>query len=182
MFKSCFLWIGFLIPFFCMGQTGFVGFSVNPKVGVFNNNSDEGGFLAGFEFSKIKNNTTFSVDYFLFGEFTLMDPIPADMYNQIGLTIGKFNQNRYFRLQYQAGIAPFFGKMHKESISGIAGTPSYRYYETNNFFTIGLAGKLAFKFLPLKQLALGIDLQTNLNFKNCMFFPCLSLEIGKLRP
>ncbi len=170
----------FLLPCkYLKGETDFKGFSVNPGVGVFYN--ADGGFLLGMQFSKFKNSTIYSVDYFGFGEFTLMDPIPGNTYNQIGLMIGKNNRHKIFRLQYQGGIAPFFGKLHQEQISGEPDMPSYQYYVTDKFLTVGLVAKLGFKLLLTKNFAIGAALHTNVNLKRSVFFPSLGLEIGKLK-
>ena len=164
------------------GQESFDGFSVNPQIGVYYvTTSDDGGFLAGLQFSKLKNNTIYSVDYYHFGEFTLMDPLPANSYNQVGFMIGKYNHHKYWRLVYQCGIAPFFGKIYSEDVGGDPGTSSYQYYSTDKFFTLGLAGKLGFRLLLTKHIALGADFHANLNLKQSLFFPCIALEIGKLK-
>ena len=163
------------------GQSTFKGFSVNPKFGAYSQFKENQGFTGGIEFNRFNGNTIYSVDYFLFGEFSLMDPVPNDVFNQIGFMIGRYTGNKYFRIEYQGGLAPFFGKIRTESLSGTPGTPSYRYYEEDKFFTLGLAVKLGFKIVPLKQISLGIDVQTNLNLKQPVFFPCLSLEIGRLK-
>lgn len=170
-----------IISIVVQGQPEFEGFSINPKIGIYGQNSDDGGFVGGIELNKLKHNTIYSIDYYLFGEFTLMDPIPADVYNQIGIMIGKYVGKKYFRFQYQAGAAPFFGKIMTEMISGEPGTPSYNYYEKDQFFTLGLVAKAGFKLIPARQFAVGIDLQTNLNSKRSVFYPCISLEIGKLK-
>ena len=143
-------------------------------------NSD-GGVTAGLELDVYKGNTLYSIDYFIFGEFTIMNPIPGDALNQIGLMIGTFTDNKFFRIQYQGGFAAFFGKKYSESISGEPGTSSYRYYEEDVFFTPGLAAKLGLKLVPFNFLSVGIDFQTNLNLKQPVFFSCLSLEVGRLK-
>lgn len=164
------------------GQEDFNGFSIQPQIGVYYNaNPDDGGFLAGLQLSKFKNQTIYSVDYFGFGEFTLMDPIPANIYNQVGFMIGKYNRHKVFRLLYQGGIAPFFGKIYSEDIEGEPGTPDYQYYSTDNFFTIGAVGKVGFRLILTKNLALSADFHVNLNLKQSLFFPTAGLEIGKLR-
>ena len=163
-------------------QESFNGFSINPQIGVYYNaNPEDGGFLAGLQLNKFKNQTIYSVDYFRFAEFTLMDPIPDNSYNQLGLMIGKYNHHEVFRLLYQGGVAPFFGKMYSEDISGDPGTPDYEYYSTDKFFTVGLLGKLGFRLILTKNIALSADFHVNLNLKQSLFFPSVGLEIGKQR-
>lgn len=169
------------IFFNASGQSSITGFSVNPKIGIYSHFNESEGFTGGIEIDLFEDNTIYSIDYFLFGEFTLMDPVPDDVYNQIGFMIGKYTDKKFFRVQYQLGLAPFFGKMNTESLSGEPGTPSYRYYEEDKFFTLGLVAKLGFKLVPVKQISIGIDVQTNLNLKQPVFFPCLSLEVGRLK-
>ena len=168
-----------ILPSFSLnasGQSTFKGFSINPKAGGYGD-----GFTGGMELGFFSGNTIYSVDYFQSGEFTLMDPVPADEFNQIGFMIGKYIDFNFIRVTYQGGIGPFFGKMRTESISGEPGTPSYRYYEEDKFFTPGVVAKFGLKLIPFRYFSLGVDVQTNLNLKRSLFFPCLSLEFGLLK-
>ncbi len=163
------------------GQSAFKGFSVNPKVGTYSHFKENQGYTVGIEFNRFKGNTIYSVDYFYIQEFTLFNSVPDDVFNQIGFMIGKYTGGEFLRIEYQGGLAPVFGKINTESLSGNPGTPSYRDYKEDKFFTLGLAAKLGLKIVPLKFVSLGIDLQTNFNLKQSLFFTCLSLEIGRLK-
>ncbi len=174
----------FFLSFCCFNSSGqsFTGYSINPKAGIYRPYDNyDGGVTGGLELDAYKGNTIYSIDYFVFGEFTLMDPIPADAFNQLGFMIGTYTRQKFFRVLYQAGLAAFFGKRYTESVNGYGGTSSYSYYEEDRFFTPGLAAKLALKVVPFNFLSLGIDLQTNINLKQPVFFPCLSLEVGRLK-
>lgn len=163
------------------GQAAFEGFSVNPNVGSYSNYKENQGFTIGAEFSRFKGNTIYSIDYFYLHEFTLFNSVPDDVFSQIGFMAGKYSDRKFFRIEYQGGLAPVFGRINTESVSGVPGTPSYRYYEEDKFFTIGLVATLGFKIIPIRQMSVGVDLQTNLNLKQSLFFPCISLEIGHLK-
>jgi hypothetical protein len=177
IFFTCLLCFGSL-----SAQTEFRGFAVNPGVGIYyNTEPDDAGFLVGLQLSKLKNQTIYSVDFYSFGEFTLMDPIPGNTYNQLGLMVGKSNRHKYFRLRYQGGIAPFFGKMYSENIIGEPGSPDYSYYKTDRIFTLALIGKMGLKILLTKNFAIGADLHVNINSKSSLIFPTVGLEIGKLK-
>lgn len=179
---SGFLFVFLLLLYFgASAQPAFKGFSVNPKAGIYSHFNENQGFGVGIALNRFIGNTIYSVDYLLFGEFSLMDPVPDDVFNQIGFMIGRYTNNTFFRIEYQGGIAPFFGKIYSESVSGTPETPSYRYYEEDKFFTLGLVAKLGLKIVPLKQMSIGIDVHANLNLKRSVFFPCLSLEIGRLK-
>lgn len=162
-------------------QSVFKGFSVNPKVGTYSHFNENQGFTAGIEFNRFNGNTIYSVDYFFAQEFTLFDPVPDDGFNQIGFMIGKYSGGEFLRIEYQGGLALFFGEIYSEAQSGTPGTPSYRYYEADKFFTVGLAAKLGLKIVPLKFVSGGIDVLANLNLKQPLIFTCLSLEIGRLK-
>jgi hypothetical protein len=81
---------------------------------------------------------------------------------------GKYYGDKLFRAQLQGGIAAI-----REIGPSEPSDP--------NFFTAGLVLKTGLKFIPLHFLSLGLDLQSNLNFKKPLFMPLLSIEIGRLR-
>jgi hypothetical protein len=177
-----FLFVFLLLLYFgASAQSAFKGFSVNPKAGIYSHFNENQGFGGGIALNRFIGNTIYSVEYLAFGEFTLMDPVPDDVFHHIGFMAGRYTNNTFFRIEYQGGIAPFFGKRYSESVSGTPGTPSYRYYEEEKFFTLGLAAKLGLKILPFKHMGVGLDIHANLNLKRTVFFPCFSLEIGRLK-
>jgi len=147
------------------GQSAFKGYSVSFKMGTYNNFNENQGLTAGAEFKRFIGNTIYSVDYIYAQEFTLFDPVPDDVFNQIGFMAGKYSGGEFLRYEYQGGLAPVFGKFYSEHKSGTPGTSSYRYYEENKFFTVGLAVKLGLKIVPLKFVSVGIDVLANINIR-----------------
>lgn len=163
------------------GQSAFKGYSASFKMGTYNNFNENQGLTASAEFKRFIGNTIYSVDYIYAQEFTLFDPVPDDVFNQIGFMAGKYFGSEFFRIEYLGGLAPAFGKFYSERKSGTPGTSSYRYYEEDKFFTVGLAAKLGLKIVPLKFVSGGIDVLANLNLKHPLIFTSLSLEIGRLK-
>ena len=149
----------------------FDGFAVNTKIGPPFTKLDGNDLpSAGIEVNILKNEFIYSLDY-----------IAHDFLNQnqLGIMIGKYKGDKYFRIQYQAGINMFWGKYSTTSttqpwINTDRGSRS-------SFYTAGAITKVGLKFIPLKNLSVGTDLLINLNFKNTMFIPMLSVEVGNLR-
>jgi len=156
------------------------GFSINPKIGLYKTTSDKEGFAGGLELNFFKNKFLFSTDYYRFEEFVLFES-PSEYFNQIGLMAGKYNENGIFRLQYQVGLGLIWGLKRTtiilENPPGLFNTQ----YESKDFIAVGFIPKLGFKFIPFSFLSIGIDLQANINLKNTVFTPLISLEIGDLR-
>lgn len=163
------------------GQLKIDGYSINPKLAVYDGIENGGGFIGGAELNVLRNKFIYSLDYYRYEEFLIFGPDPSEYYNQIGLMIGKYVGDELFRFQYQAGIAPFWGIRRTELIKEGIGIFSSDYHEKENFFTIGITLKLGFKIVPTSFLSIGIDLQTNMNLENTVYMPMLSVEIGKLR-
>jgi len=105
---------------------------------------------------------------------------PQEYFNQIGIMIGSYVGEKLFRLQYQGGIATFWG-MRRTEIIGKGGLFSGDVYKGKDFFTAGLVFKLGFKEIPLKQLSFGLDFQANINSENPLYMAMFSVEIGNLR-
>ena len=149
----------------------FDGFAINPKIGPgFTKLGGNDLPSAGLEINILKNKFIYSLDYIT---HNFLDQ------NQIGIMMGKYKGDKYFRIQYQAGINMFWGKYSTTGttqpwINTSGGSSS-------SFYTVGAITKVGLKFIPLKNLSIGTDLLINLNFKNTMFMPILSIEIGKLR-
>jgi hypothetical protein len=162
----------FFALFYCFtfanGQSKTSGFSINPKMGIYNWDGNYWeGFVGGVEFNYFKEGWIFSVDYLNFAEFELFSI--EDHFSQSGIMIGRYYGNRLLRMQFQGGIAPIWGTKH-ENNSDFTG-----------FFTLGLVLKSGFKFIPFRFFSVGLDLQSNFNNKKFAFMPLLSFEIGKLR-
>lgn len=157
------------------------GFSINPKLGIFNWGAYDAGFNGGFELNVFKNKFIYSADYYRFEELVLFTPSPAQYYNQIGIMMGQFVGEELFRFQYQAGIAPIWGIKRTGLIQEGTGLLSTDYYDYKNFSTVGLVAKLGFKIYPAPYFSIGIDLQANINLENTVYMPMISIEIGKLR-
>jgi len=154
------------------------GFSINPKVGFYKANKDKEGFTSGVELNVFNNESLFSADYYRFEEFTLFKS-PDEYFNQIGLMVGKYNEQGNFRFQYQAGLGLMWGLKRSESI---AATSLFNTeFESENFTTIGFIPKLSIQIIPFSFLSLGIDFQANINKENSVFMPLISIGIGKFR-
>jgi len=155
------------------------GFAINPKIGPAFAEYDLNSMPSmGIGFNIIKNNFIYSIDYI--GHDILAALIlDSPSQNQLGAMMGKYLGERYFRIQYQAGINMFWGEYDSpgetQPFIGIGGGPN------SSFFTIGAASNVGLKYIPSKKFSIGIDLLLNLNFKNSMFMPMLSIEFGELR-
>ncbi len=148
----------------------FDGFAINPKFGpAFS--VDGGNDLPSFglEINLLKNKFIYSLEYIA---HDFLDQ------NQLGIMMGKYKGDKYFRIQYQGGINLFWGEYYTpgETQPWIGGSGS-----TSSFFTAGVVSKVGLKFIPLKNLSIGVDLQVNINFEKTLFLPMFSIEIGKLR-
>jgi hypothetical protein len=154
------------------------GFAINPKIGpVFSADGGNEQPVIDLEINVFKNKYIYSLEFLGYdkpGALIINDPSQ----NQLGLMMGKFNGEKYFRIQYQAGINMFWGEFSNPGSSNpwIAGSSS-----RSSFFTVGAVSKVGFKYIPLKNLSIGIDFQINLNSVKTLYMPMFSLEIGKLR-
>ncbi len=187
-FRKTHLSLIILMLFFCgkaSGQNSKInidGYSINPKVGFFYWTNADGGFIKGAELNILQNNFIYSADFYQFEEFTFLGPTPSEYHNQIGVMIGKYKGDKIFRLQYQAGVAAFWGIKRTELIYKDPGMFSFtEKYDSKQFFTAGLTTKLGLKIIPLPFLSIGIDLQANFNPERSTYMPMISIEIGKLR-
>ena len=154
------------------------GFAINPKIGP-TFSVDGGNALPsmGVEFNILKNKFIYSIDYIghdILAALILNDPSQ----NQLDIMMGKYKGEKYFRIQYQAGINIFWGKFSNPGSSNpwIGGSSS-----SSSFFTVGAVSKVGLKYIPLKNLSVGIDFQINLNSVKTLYMPMFSIEIGKLR-
>lgn len=156
-------------------------FAINPKMGMYNSLNKSDGFAYGIEIGIEQNELLYSLDYYRLDEFTLFGPNPSENYNQLGIMTGDYIGEQYWRLHYQTGLSLFWGTKRTNLISGGSGWFGGSTYDTENFYTIGLPVKLGFKFVPFWFLAIGIDLQANVNLRNSVIMPLISLELGNLR-
>ena len=175
--------IFFISPNESIGQTSNAkldGFSINPKFGLYKAFEDKEGFTGGAELNVLKQNFLFSAEYYEFEEFVLFES-PTEHFNQLGLMVGKYNDNGIFRLQYQLGLGLMWGVKRTELI--IKDPPIFfnTQFESKDFIALGVATKIGFKIIPFSFLSIGIDLQANINLENTVFIPFISVEIGKLR-
>jgi hypothetical protein len=155
------------------GQAEFNGYAFNPKAGICIG-KDFQGFGAGLEFSLITNKSVWSFDVYLAENMSILGDSNAK-FRQAEILFGKYIGTEHTRLQYQGGLAPTWG------IKKGYYTDTGDYIEEESYMTFGLTGKLGLKLLVSHSVSFGVDLQGNLNLKNPMFFPSVSIEIGKLR-
>lgn len=157
------------------GQVKMDGYSINPKLGVYNYKvGDIPSDVTGVEINVYKNHIIYAVDYYHYEEFVLFAN-PSEKYNQIDFLIGKYIGDKYWRFQYQGGLGTFWGFKRGEKPS------NYFDYKKVNFFTLGIPLKLGFKLLPSRFISIGIDFQANINFINPTSMAMVSIELGKLR-
>jgi hypothetical protein len=157
------------------GQIKTDGYSVNPKLGVYNSRGGETpSVVAGVEFNAFKNHIIYAVDYYHYEEFVLFAD-PSEKYNQIDFLIGKYIGDKLLRFQYQGGLGAFWGFMRGDQ------TGTLFDYSQVSFFTIGIPLKLGFKILPARFISIGFDFQANINFKKPTNMLMLSIELGNLR-
>jgi hypothetical protein len=154
------------------GQTGFKGYALNPKAGLCVG-KNFGGFGAGLEFNLITNQSLFSFDVYLGNDLSILGDSNAK-FRQLGILFGKYIGTRQLRLQYEGGIAPTWGTK-----KGYYTDTDY--VEEEDYFTFGLTAKIGLKILLSPSVSFGADIQGNLNPKNPMFFPSVSIEIGRLK-
>lgn len=166
---------------FVIGQASNTNLIFSPKFGVFAGAGSNGasGFVAGLEFSTTINEKTFSLDYYKFNEIEFFADGPSESYNQLGLMVGQFYQtkNRFLKLELQGGLAPTWGR----SRTNLDRNETYDYERLENFFTVGLVGKVGLNIMPLEKFGIGLDIQTNINSKNPMLLFMISMDIGKVK-
>ena len=107
------------------------GFAINPKIGpAFTELGGNNLPSAGIEINILKNKFMYSLDYIA---HNFLDQ------NQIGIMMGKYKGEKYFRIQYQAGINMFWGEFSNPGSSNpwIGGGSS-----GSSFFTVGAVTKL----------------------------------------
>lgn len=156
------------------GQAEFNGWAINPKVGI-GIGTNFGGVGAGLEFNLITNQSVSSFDVYLGEDTRYFFGDNNSKFRQVGIMFGKYTDKKHIRIMYQGGLAPTWGILRGYY------TDMGDYVEPESFMTIGLVGKLGLKIVPSHNVSLGIDLQGNLNLKNPMFMPSISIEFGKLR-
>lgn len=123
----------------------------------------------GIEANYLRNGYIFSLDFYQFHEIKLLSSLSNEaMFRQVGIMAGKYYGDRLFRVQIQGGIAPIWEIGENEPLNP-------------NFSTVGLVLKSGVKFIPMRFLSIGFDLQSNLNSKKPLIMPLVSLEIGRLR-
>jgi hypothetical protein len=157
------------------GQIKIDGYSVNPKLGVYNPRHEETpSGVGGVEINAFKNHIIYAVDYYHYEEFVLFAN-PSEKYNQIDFLIGKYIGDKFLRFQYQGGLGTFWGFERGEP------TGNFFDHRKVNFFTLGIPLKLGFKILPARFISIGFDFQANINFKKPTNMMMLSIELGNLR-
>lgn len=162
----------FLTHLTAIGQVDFKGYAFNPKAGICLG-TDFQGFGAGFEFELLRNKRIISLDLYAGEEFALFDD-DAAKFRQMGILFGGYWGSGHVRIQYQGGVAPTWG-----ILNGYYNEAEY--VDSKPYFTFGLTGKLGLKLMVSHFMSLGVDIQGNLNPKNPVFYPSLSIEIGRLK-
>ncbi len=135
----------------------------------------------GLEIDILSNNYVFSLDDVYYEEFAIFIT-PYERCNYLSLLVGKYIGHKYFRFQYQTGISVVWGiERTNLDYTDCAGWFCIYHYNSKNIFTLGLPLELGFKFIPWRYIAIGVDIESNLNFDKSFILPMLSLEGGILR-
>lgn len=75
-------------------------------------------YSEGVELNVFRNTTLYSMGYYTGNEYRFLGPSPDEIYRQLNLLIGKYNdsKNQKFRFQYQAGIGLFWATLRTDEI------------------------------------------------------------------
>lgn len=149
----------------------FQGFAINPKLGpAFTTRGANDLPSVGLEINLLKGHTSYALEYI---SHNFLDQ------NQLGVMLGKYKGDNYFRIHYQAGINLFWGEYATSGTTqpwiGTGGEPR------SSFTTVGVISKVGLKFIPLAHLSIGVDLMLNVNPETTLLLPMVSIEVGTLR-
>lgn len=138
-------------------------------------------YAEGIELNLFRNTTLYSVGYYTGDEYVFLGDQPDEIYRQLNLLIGKYNdsKNQKFRFQYQAGIGLFWATLRTDEIKQeifLGNT-----YFTETVRTVGVPLKIGGRYMPFSFMSIGIDIQANLNSKRSNTRPMLSIEFGNIR-
>ncbi|MDG1824307.1 MAG: hypothetical protein P8H45_05395 [Flavobacteriaceae bacterium] len=138
-------------------------------------------YAEGIELNLFRNKTLYSIGYYTGDEYVFFGDQPDEIYRQLNLLIGKYNdsKNQKFRFQYQAGIGLFWATLRTDEIK-------HEIFLGNTYFTetvrtIGVPLKIGGRYMPFSFMSIGIDIQANLNSKRSNTRPMLSVEFGNIR-
>lgn len=138
-------------------------------------------YAEGIEFNLFRNTTLYSMGYYTGDEYVFLGDQPDEIYRQLNLLIGKYNdsKNQKFRFQYQAGIGLFWATLRTDEIK-------HEFFFGNAYFTetvrsVGVPLKIGGRYMPFSFMSIGIDIQANLNSKRSNTRPMLSIEFGNIR-
>ncbi len=164
-----------------IGQTKLDGWSISPKFGAFLKTSQEDpttGFMVGIEGNIMKNNFLYSANYYYGDEWIITGSGPDRVFNQSAFLFGRYNTCKFFRFDYQAGLAAIWGTKYAEyhSEGFLQG-----YYDTENYSTIGIVMKVGGEFVLTKYYSMGSHIQMNLNKEMPRIELVLSFSFGKLK-
>jgi hypothetical protein len=87
-------------------------------------------YAEGIEFNLFRNTTLYSMGYYTGDEYVFLGGQPDEIYRQLNLLIGKYNdsKNQKFRFQYQAGIGLFWATLRTDEIK-------HEFFLGNTYFT-----------------------------------------------
>jgi hypothetical protein len=161
-------------------QTPINGVGISAKSGACSGKGSNFYFPYGAELKWIRNSFLFSVEYFYSDGFEVLSS-PQTFFHQADLLIGKYIDFGKFRVEYQAGMGYIEGVASGEFLGKSGGFIERSIYEKIKYNTICIPLKVGIKYIPLRYLAIGINLHGNLNKYNPYFGPSLELEFGLLR-
>lgn len=137
-----------------------------------------------FEINAFSKSYLYTIGYYFADEgFELLGNTPREKYNQFNVLFGQYidSANKKFRFQYQGGVGIFWGTFRTDVLDTDKSSWLSKTYISEETRTIGFPLKIGGRYIPFKFLAIGIDLQVNLNFKKSVTVLMLNFEIGKLR-
>jgi hypothetical protein len=153
-------------------------FAINPKIGV----AYPIGIGGGLELNTCYKGIVYSLDYYRITEFNIVFyDRPEQYYNQFGVMAGGRFGQKLFRIQFQGGMAAFWG-LRRTSLLKKDEWFGGDTYNSEKFLVPGIVSKIGLKIVPATSFSIGIDLQASLNPDDSFFMPMLSIEFGNLRP
>ena len=135
------------------------------------------GFVAGLESTYYINEFMMTADFTHYSEWALFTG-PAEKVNQLSLLFGRQVGTDKFQIQGQGGYGLIWGVNRTDEI--LEHQFIGNVYATENFFTTGLALRLGFKYRPVENLSVGIDIKSNINEVETTFFPVISVDFLRL--
>lgn len=149
----------------------------NVKAGIYNGLEKDAGILVGAEIGFIKNNNLFSIEYLYAQQIAYSYTArPIETFNQLNVFVCDRIVNDNFIFNYQIGVGLIGGKKKGELLEEAIPERPFELYREEDFFTVGIPVKFGLKYAPGDFLAIGLELQINLNYEKPLYMPMLCVE------